>query len=139
MAQNLPELVAFRAIQGLGGGLIVTSMAVIGDIVSPRERGRYQGFFGGVFGLSTEIGPLLGGFFVDHFSWRWIFYINLPLGLVALWVINATFKVPHRPTEATIDYAGAGLLTVALTAIVLISSLGGTLISAHVVEAIGDP
>ena len=129
MAQNLPELIAFRAIQGLGGGgLIVTTMAVIGDIVSPRERGRYQGFFGGVFGLSTVIGPLLGGFFVDHLTWRWIFYINLPLGLIALAVINVTFRTPHQPSHPTIDYAGAALLTVALTGIVLITSLGGTLI-----------
>ncbi len=96
MAQNLPELIAFRIIQGLGGGgLIVTAIAVVGDIVPPRERGRYQGFFGGVFGISTVLGPLLGGFIVDQFSWRWIFYINLPLGLLALAVINATFK-PHR-------------------------------------------
>jgi EmrB/QacA subfamily drug resistance transporter len=130
MAQNLPELIAFRAIQGLGGGgLIVTTMAVIGDIVSPRDRGRYQGFFGAVFGLSTVIGPLLGGFFVEHLTWRWIFYINLPLGLIALAVINATFKTPHNPSQqAAIDYAGATLLTVALTGIVLVTSLGGTLI-----------
>jgi EmrB/QacA subfamily drug resistance transporter len=131
MAQNLPELIAFRAIQGLGGGgLIVTAMAVIGDIVSPRERGRYQGFFGGVFGFSTVVGPLLGGFFVEHLTWRFIFYVNLPLGLIALAVINATFKAPNRPSQQVIDYAGAALLTVALTGIVLITSLGGTLIHA---------
>src|SRR3546814_17852700 len=73
-------LIAFRALQGLGGGgLMVTTMAAIGDIIPPRERGRYQGIFGGVFGLSTVLGPLIGGFFVEHLSWRWIFYINLPL------------------------------------------------------------
>jgi predicted MFS family arabinose efflux permease/DNA-binding MarR family transcriptional regulator len=104
-------------------------MAVIGDIVSPRDRGRYQGFFGGVFGLSTVIGPLLGGFFVEQLTWRWIFYINLPLGLIALAVINATFRPPHKHSQPpAIDYAGAGLLTVALTGVVLITSLGGTLI-----------
>src|SRR3954451_6336601 len=79
-AQDMPQLIAFRAIQGLGGGgLMVISMAVIGDLVAPREPGRYQGLFGGVFGVSTVAGPLLGGFFVDNLSWRWIFYINLPL------------------------------------------------------------
>ena len=77
--QNMTELIAFRALQGLGGGgLIVTTIAVVGDIIPPRDRGRYQGFFGAVFGVSTVIGPLLGGFFVDNLSWRWIFYVNLP-------------------------------------------------------------
>jgi EmrB/QacA subfamily drug resistance transporter len=130
LAQNLPELIAFRIVQGLGGGgLIVTAIAVVGDIVPPRERGRYQGFFGGVFGLSTVIGPLLGGFIVEEFSWRWIFYINLPLGLLAFAVINRTFK-PHRhPSNVSIDYAGASLLALALTSVILISSLGSTLIS----------
>ena len=130
IAQNLPELIAFRIVQGLGGGgLIVTAIAVIGDIVPPRERGRYQGFFGGVFGISTVIGPLAGGFIVDHFSWRWIFYLNLPVGLLALAVINATFRPHQRPAEVAIDYAGAALLAIALTCVVLVSSLGGTLIA----------
>jgi len=128
MAQNLPELIAFRIVQGLGGGgLIVTAIAVVGDIVPPRERGRYQGFFGGVFGLSTVIGPLLGGFIVDNLSWRWIFYINVPLGLFALAVINATFKPHRQPASVSIDYAGATLLALALTSIILIASLGSTL------------
>lgn len=128
MAQNLPELIAFRIVQGLGGGgLIVTAIAVVGDIVPPRDRGRYQGFFGGVFGLSTVIGPLLGGFIVDQFSWRWIFYINLPLGLFALAVINATFRPHRRPATVSIDYAGAVLLALALTSIILVASLGSTL------------
>jgi EmrB/QacA subfamily drug resistance transporter len=129
IAQNLPELIAFRIVQGLGGGgLIVTSIAVVGDIVPPRERGRYQGFFGGVFGLSTVIGPLLGGFIVDQFSWRWIFYINLPLGLLALAVINATFKPHRRPASVTIDYVGAALLAIALTCVILVASLGSSLV-----------
>ncbi|WP_295554954.1 MDR family MFS transporter [uncultured Hyphomicrobium sp.] len=130
LAQNLPELIVFRFLQGLGGGgLIVTAIAVVGDIVPPRERGRYQGFFGGVFGLSTVLGPLLGGFIVDQFSWRWIFLINLPLGLLALGVINRTFRVTTRKTAAEIDYPGAILLALALTSIVLVTSLGATLAS----------
>src|SRR3954464_9744371 len=92
LAQNMAELIAFRALQGVGGGgLIVTTIAVIGDIIPPRDRGKYQGFFGAVFGVSTVIGPLLGGFFVENLSWRWIFYINIPLGGVALAVIGAVF------------------------------------------------
>ena len=131
IAQNLPELIAFRFVQGLGGGgLIVTAIAVVGDIVPPRERGRYQGFFGGVFGLSTVLGPLIGGFIVEQFSWRWIFLINLPLGLVALAVINRTFR-PHerKGKRVEIDYVGAALLALALTAIVLVTSLGATLMT----------
>jgi len=128
LAQNLPELIAFRFLQGLGGGgLIVTAIAVVGDIVPPRERGRYQGFFGGVFGLSTVIGPLLGGFIVDHLSWRWIFLINLPLGLLALVVISRTFRQTAHKDAVVIDYPGAALLALALTAIVVITSLGATL------------
>src|SRR5581483_7318005 len=84
-SEGMLELIAFRALQGLGaGGLLVTTIAVVGDIIPPRERGRYQGFFGGVFGISTVVGPLLGGFLVDNLSWRWIFYVNLPIGALAL-------------------------------------------------------
>src|SRR6478609_377501 len=105
MAQNLPELIAFRIIQGLGGGgLIVTAIAVVGDIVPPRERGRYQGFFGGVFGLSTVIGPLIGGFIVDNLSWRWIFLINLPIGVAALLVITLALPAVSEQRHHTIDY-----------------------------------
>jgi EmrB/QacA subfamily drug resistance transporter len=128
LAENLPELIAFRILQGLGGGgLIVTAIAVVGDIVPPRERGRYQGFFGGVFGLSTVLGPVIGGIIVNNFSWRWIFLINLPLGLLALVVINRTLRPHARPKKVDIDYLGATSLAIALTCIVLVTSLGGTL------------
>ena len=97
LAQNMGELIAFRALQGIGGGgLIVTTIAVIGDIIPPRDRGKYQGFFGAVFGVSTVIGPLLGGFFVDNLSWRWIFYVNMPVGGLALAVIAAAFHTRAR-------------------------------------------
>jgi EmrB/QacA subfamily drug resistance transporter len=127
IAQNMPALIAFRALQGLGGGgLMVTTIAVVGDIIPPRERGRYQGYFGGVFGVSTVIGPLLGGFFVDNLTWRWIFYVNVPIGIVAFAVIAVAFHTQHVQRRHEIDYLGAVLLGGALSAIVLFTSLGGT-------------
>jgi EmrB/QacA subfamily drug resistance transporter len=127
LAQTMLQLILFRGLQGLGGcGLIVTTIAVVGDLVPPRERGRYQGVFGAVFGVATIIGPLLGGFFVDHLSWRWIFYINLPTGALALAVIGAVLHSPSTRRQHVVDYVGAALLSVSLTAIILFTSLGGT-------------
>jgi EmrB/QacA subfamily drug resistance transporter len=127
ISQNMAELIAFRALQGIGGGgLIVTTIAVIGDIIAPRDRGKYQGFFGAVFGVSTVIGPLLGGFFVDNLSWRWIFYVNLPVGGIALGVIAVAFHSTSLHVRHRIDYLGATLLAAGLSAIVLFTSLGGT-------------
>ncbi|MGA2843312.1 MAG: MDR family MFS transporter [Steroidobacteraceae bacterium] len=127
LAQTMLQLILFRGLQGLGGGgLIVTTIAVVGDLVPPRERGRYQGVFGAVFGVATIIGPLLGGFFVDHLSWRWIFYINLPTGALALAVIGAVLHSPSTRRQHVVDYVGAALLSVSLIAIILFTSLGGT-------------
>ncbi|WP_432035320.1 DHA2 family efflux MFS transporter permease subunit [Streptomyces cucumeris] len=126
LSQNMGELIAFRALQGLGGGgLIVLSMAIVGDIVPPRERGRYQGLFGGVFGTTSVLGPLLGGVFVDQLSWRWVFYINVPVGIVALLVIAAALHIPARRTRHTIDYLGTALIAAMAAALVLMASLGG--------------
>ena len=127
LAQSMPQLIAFRAIQGLGGGgLLVVAMAVVGDLVAPRDRGRYQGLFGGVFGVAVVAGPLLGGFFVDNLSWRWIFYINLPLGLVALAVIATAFRSQQVTTRHRIDWLGTVVLAAGLSGIILYTSLGGT-------------
>ena len=127
-ADSMVTLIAFRAVQGLGaGGLIVLVQASIGDLVPPRERGRYQGLFGAVFGLATVIGPLAGGLIVDHVSWRWIFYINVPIGIIALVVLGATLPATAKATtRPSIDYLGAGLLAASLSGIVLVTSLGGT-------------
>ncbi|MGY6153396.1 MDR family MFS transporter [Paraburkholderia graminis] len=127
IAQDMTQLIVLRALQGLGGGgLLVVTMAAIADVIPPAERGRYQGVFGGVFGLATVVGPLLGGFLVEHLTWRWIFYINLPLGIVALAVIGAVFKPHVRHVKHTIDYMGAAFLAGALTCIILFTSEGGT-------------
>ncbi|MGW1025176.1 MDR family MFS transporter [Streptomyces sp. NPDC002577] len=127
MAQDMTQLIGFRAIQGLGaGGLMVGVMAVIGDLIPPRERGKYQGMMAGVMALAMIGGPLVGGTITDHLGWRWSFYINLPLGVVALAAIGTVLHLPKKRTQSRIDYLGAALLTVGITAIVLVTTWGGT-------------
>ncbi|MEV5143748.1 MDR family MFS transporter [Streptomyces sp. NPDC052727] len=127
MARDMPQLIAFRALQGLGGGgLLVLSMAIVGDLVPPRERGRYQGLFGAVFGTTSVLGPLLGGLFTEHLSWRWVFYVNLPIGVIALAVIAAALRIPRRTAHHVIDYLGTFLIAAVATCLVLVASLGGT-------------
>ncbi|SEG99290.1 drug resistance transporter, EmrB/QacA subfamily [Nonomuraea solani] len=128
LSRNMGELIAFRAVQGLGGGgLMVLAQAIVGDVVSARERGKYQGFFGAVFAVSSIVGPLLGGLFVDHLSWHWVFYINLPLGAVALFVIVAVLPGDGTRTRHRIDYAGVVLLGGATSCLVLVTTWGGTM------------
>jgi EmrB/QacA subfamily drug resistance transporter len=127
LSQSMTELIAFRALQGLGaGGLLVSAMATLGDIVSPRERGRYMGYMMVVMMFATIGGPLLGGFITTSFSWRWIFYINLPVGGAALAYLLATLRVPAKTVSHKVDYLGGGLLAVAVTALILLATWGGT-------------
>jgi EmrB/QacA subfamily drug resistance transporter len=127
LSQNMAELILFRALQGLGGGgIFVLTQAIIADVVSPRQLGRYQGVFGAVFGVSSVAGPLLGGFFVETLSWRWIFYINLPIGAVALLVLALALPTTGQPGQHSIDYLGTALLTVAASSLILLTSLGGS-------------
>src|SRR3954467_13239967 len=140
LAQGMSELIAFRAIQGLGGGglmvsaqaavggggLMVSAQAAIGDVVPPRERGKWSGLFGAVFGVSSVAGPLIGGFLTTNVSWRGIFYVTLPLGIAALGVLGVTLPSRSERVQRSIDYAGTVLLAVALSALVLATTLGGT-------------
>lgn len=126
-AQNMSELIAFRAIQGIGGGgIMATAQAMIGDIVTPRERGKYQGYLGSVFALSSVAGPLLGGLFVDHLSWRWAFYVNIPLGIAALvMTARALGKVKSTTQQRSIDVLGAVLMITSVTCLLLVTTWGG--------------
>ncbi len=126
LSHTMTELIAFRALQGLGGGgLMVGAQTIIGDVVSPRDRGRYMGLFGAMFAVATVIGPLIGGLCVTYLSWRWVFYINLPLGILALFVTGAVLPGHLRRVHHTIDYAGTLLLAGSATSLIIFASLGG--------------
>ena len=126
-AHSIGELIAFRALQGVGaGGVMTLAMATVGDLVSPRERGRYQGYIQLTFLLASLVGPLLGGLMVDHISWRWAFYVNVPIGLLALGLLTAYLPVSVERRRVRIDFAGSALLAGAVVAILLVANWGGT-------------
>src|SRR2546423_13929815 len=126
-SQNMTELILTRAVQGLGaGGLMTLAFTIVSDVMPPRERAKYQGIFGSVFGLASIAGPLVGGYFAQH-DWRWIFYLNVPLAIIALIVCNQVLRfVPHRRREHTIDWLGAGLMVAGVVCLLLALSFGGT-------------
>src|SRR3954465_3528836 len=127
LSQNMDQLIGFRALQGLGaGGLMVGAMAIIGDLVPPRERGRFQALIGGMMPVAFVGGPLLGGFLTDHLSWRWTFYVNLPLGAAALLVTGLGMHLHTPHLKAKIDYLGALLLTGGIVCLTLVAAWGGT-------------
>ncbi len=126
LSQSMGELIGFRALQGIGaGGLIVGAQAIIGDIVPPRERGRYMGVIGAVFAVASVAGPLLGGFIVDNLSWHWVFYVNMPVGVVAVAIVALKLHLPAVRRRHQIDYLGAGLLSGGVVALILLTTWGG--------------
>jgi EmrB/QacA subfamily drug resistance transporter len=126
-AQTMAQLIGFRALQGLGaGGLMVGAMAIMGDLVPPRERGKYMGMMAGVMSLAMIGGPLVGGTLTDNLGWRWAFYINIPLGGIALALVTVLLHLPKKRAQGNIDYLGAALLTTGITSAVLVTSWGGT-------------
>src|SRR5437588_562841 len=127
LSQSMTQLIAFRALQGFGaGGILPLAQATIGDLFSARERGRYAGYTGAVFASASIIGPLLGGYLTDSVSWRWIFYINLPLGALALLVVATRMQLPFQRREHTIDYLGSAVLTAAVGCLLMVAVWGGT-------------
>jgi EmrB/QacA subfamily drug resistance transporter len=125
-AQNMGQLIATRALQGIGGGgIMAMAFVVMADLVSPRERGKYAGYFTGVFAMSSVIGPLVGGFLVDQLSWRWVFYVNMPIGIVSMVALQKFLHVPAERTKRKIDWVGAGLLVTAVTSLLLVTVWGG--------------
>lgn len=127
LSQNMLQLILFRGLQGLGGGgLMAVAQAIVGDIVAPRERGKYQGMLGGVFAFASVIGPLLGGFITDNLSWRWVFYVNVPVGIAALIITSWALRLPYRRVEHSVDYLGAILIAVSAACLLFVTVWGGS-------------
>ncbi len=137
-AGSLGQLIAFRALQGVGaGGIGPLAMAIVADIVPARQLGRWLGYQGALFAVASLIGPFTGGFFVDHLSWRWAFYVNLPLAAAAMFIVATRLRVPYEKVVHAIDYAGSALLTAALAAIVVLAAIGGRSVSWSSLAVIG--